>query len=162
MNDQEKHNATKKKLKILGFCLLAIGGIFTVIGFISFFSAFGGNGAPRFFWCAFIGLPMLAGGAMVTTLAYKQEISRFVKNESVPVINEASEEIAPAIRNVASAVKDGIDGENENFCPACGASNNEENSFCGKCGKALKKTCPKCGKSAPADNAFCGNCGEKL
>lgn len=105
MNNQEnqkrtdtehKHEQTKRKLKIIGISILSIGLIFTIIGFISFFSSFGSGDMPSLFWCSFIGLPMFAVGLSITSLAFKREISRYVKNESVPIINEAGREVSPA------------------------------------------------------------------
>lgn len=164
-NNREKHEATKKKLKTIGFVLLAVGGVFSLIGFINFFSAFFGGGMPTLFWCLFIGLPLFGIGGSITATAHKREISRYMKNESVPVANEASEELSPAIRNIASAIKDGLHGENDNetvVCPACGAKTDKNNKFCGNCGAAIAKVCPACGKSVPSGNAYCGNCGAKL
>lgn len=164
-NDNKKHEATKKKLKAIGFILLAVGGVFALIGFIDFFSSIYGNGIPTRFWCLFIGLPLFGVGGSITAAAHKREISRYIKNESVPVVNEASEELSPTIRNIASAIKDGIHGENDEetaVCHACGAKNDKNNKFCGNCGASLAKVCPACGKSAPSGNSYCGNCGAKL
>ncbi|MFR1554449.1 MAG: hypothetical protein ACLSTV_07175 [Coriobacteriales bacterium] len=110
---ERRHNATKKVLKIVGIICIVTGCIFAAIGFIDFFGAMG-NGMPTKFWCLFIGLPLTAIGIMITMFAFKREISRYVKNESVPVINETGREISPAIRDIASAVKDGLDDKTVN------------------------------------------------
>ncbi len=133
-----QHEQTKKKLKIIGFILLGSGSILTVIGFISFFSAFNGGGFPSLFWCAMIGLPLLGFGGMITSLAFRREIARYIKNESTPIINEASQDLAPAIKNVVSAVKQGLEEEKDkNFCTACGAKLDPLDRFCGQCGTKL-------------------------
>ena len=45
--------------------IAAVGLIFLIIGMASFFSAFGGGGPPRLFWCCFVGMPLLfVGGVM--------------------------------------------------------------------------------------------------
>lgn len=112
---------------------------------------------PKLFFLAFIGLPMLGIGAGLLTLAFRREIATYSKNESVPVINEASSEIAPAIQNVVKAAKT----ESGVRCE-CGALNDADAKFCKACGKPLAKTCDNCGENNSADSAYCNNCGNKL
>ena len=160
--ENRKHNATKKALKIIGIVCIVTGGIFAVIGFIDFFSSMG-KGMPTKFWCLFIGIPLTAIGLMITSFAFKREISRYVKNESVPVINEAGREISPAIRDIASAVKDGFDDKTTNGVRcSCGEINAPDSKFCKKCGKSLVKQCPSCGEEISSDSTFCNYCGTKL
>lgn len=164
-NTPEHHKALKKRLKIAGFILLFVGIVFAAIGFISFFSAFGGSSMPRYFWCAFIGLPMIAIGAGLLGFAYKQEISRYVKNESVPVINEAGREVAPAVRDIASAVKEGLSddaSQNAFVRCSCGELNEKGSKYCKCCGKSLVAFCPDCGKEIAPNSTFCNHCGSKL
>ena len=131
-----KHEKNKRTLKIVGICVLSIGFILAAIGFISFFSSFSTGETPDYFWCAFLGLPMLAFGGMISMLAFKREIAQYVKNESVPVINDASEELSPAVRNVASAMKDGFEGD-KIPCPHCGKQLEKDSVFCNACGKRI-------------------------
>ena len=159
---ERRHNATKKVLKIVGIICIVTGCIFAAIGFIDFFGAMG-NGMPTKFWCLFIGLPLTAIGIMITMFAFKREISRYVKNESVPVINETGREISPAIRDIASAVKDGLDDKTVNGVRcSCVEINAPDSKFCKKCGKSLVKQCPSCGEEIPSDSTFCNYCGTKL
>ena len=83
----------------------------------------------------------------------------YIKNESVPVFNEAGEEMKPGISAIAGAVKDA--GKTV-VCPYCGSANGADDNFCSKCGKALVFTCPRCNAKVSADSAFCPKCGEKL
>ena len=165
MNDKQndQHEKTKKKLKIVGISLIVIGTVFSLIGFIDFFSAFSGYRMPNKFWCLFIGFPTFGIGLIITNTAYKREISRYMKNESTPVINEASDDLAPAFRNVASAVKEGLSNTKiSGIRCSCGELNEKGDKFCSACGKALLSTCPHCGKEVDVDDRFCGQCGEKL
>lgn len=162
-SDREKHEQIKRKLKILGVTLLIVGGIFTLIGFIDLFSSIGGTSAPTKFWCAIIGLPLLGFGAMLVLNAYRREISRYLKNESVPIVNEAGKEISPAVRDIASAVKEGLQDHSENALRcSCGEYNDKDSKFCKRCGQSLLSVCPHCGKSLAADSVFCNYCGAKL
>lgn len=166
MNEQQ-HNNTKKKLKIIGGVLTAVGAVCALIGFIDFFSVFNdGGGMPKLFFLCFIGLPLLGVGLMLLSFGFKKEISTYVKNESVPVINEAADELKPAVKSVVSAVREGIqpDGQNGHTikCPKCGAENPADHKFCSECGGSLVKTCPVCGAQQEADDKFCGKCGTKF
>lgn len=159
MND---HENTKKILKIAGGILLGIGAIFAIIGFIDFFTAIGeGGGMPQKFWCLFLGIPLCGVGGMLLSLGFKREIVRYSKNEVMPLINEASEEMKPAFQNVADAIRQGTDGK-INVCRTCGTANDAEAKFCKSCGKPLTITCPMCGEANTRDSNYCDNCGEKL
>ena len=160
------HESVKKKLKIIGFSLLAVGFVLTVIGFISFFSSMGSFAPPKFFWCAFLGLPLLGFGAMITSMAFRRELSKYAKDEMMPVVKEAGKEIAPTVQDLAAAVKRGLEDEGEgdksNICPVCGNGNDAADKFCGTCGSSLAEICPKCGYENPSSDKFCGHCGQEL
>ncbi len=105
--NNDKHNKVKTRLKIIGFIVLAIGLACTVTGMVDFFTtAMNMKGMPKLFWLLFIGVPMLGIGGALLGFAFKREIMRYTKNEAVPVINEASEELKPAVKSVAEAVKE--------------------------------------------------------
>ena len=158
----ENHEKLKKRLKIAGFILLAVGFVCTVVGMANFFSsAMGGDGEmPKLFWLMFIGVPCLGVGGSLLGFAYRREIMNFNKNESVPVINDAAGEIAPAVRNIAEAVKTA--DEKPTVKCACGEENTAGSKFCRKCGRSLAGVCPDCGKEVGANDEFCNNCGAKL
>lgn len=157
-NNFEKHEKLKKKLKIAGFVLVIVGAVLALAAFIDFFITVDPDkGMPKLFFLAFIGLPMLGIGAGLLTFGFRREIATYSKNESVPVINEASSEIAPAIQNVVKAAKT----ESGVRCE-CGALNDADAKFCKACGKPLAKTCDNCGENNSADSAYCNNCGNKL
>lgn len=156
-----KHEKKKKILKIVGPCLLAVGVIFAIVGFVDFFKAFGSSSmeGPKMFWCLFIGFPMIAIGLMITIIGFNREMARYMKNENVPVVNEMGKEITPAVKAVASAVKS---TEQKPRCPYCGAETEKDSKFCPECGKQLKKTCSSCGETVDGDSKYCDNCGTKL
>jgi hypothetical protein len=57
-----KHKGTRSFLRVAGLLVAAVGLVFLIIGMASFFSAFGGGGPPRLFWCCFVGMPLLFVG----------------------------------------------------------------------------------------------------
>ena len=154
----EQHKKIKKTLKIVGLSLLAVGAIFAIVGFVDFFAA---DGMPKLFWCLFVGLPCLAIGGMLTLFAHQQEIARYAKHESVPVINETAEELTPAVKSVVSAAKSAIDEETTLLCPSCGEKNDNDSKFCKNCGTAFSVVCPSCGQATDAGK-FCNHCGKEL
>lgn len=167
MNEQ-KHNETKKKLRIAGIILLVIGAICAITGFADMFISVSNAGMPSLFFLLFLGFPMIFIGTVLLIFSFKKEIGTYIKNESVPVINEAADELKPAVKSVVSAVKEGLKGEEtkdekgERVCPHCGKHNDDDHAFCAYCGKPLGKVCPVCGAKQNLDDAFCGKCGAKL
>ena len=160
MDKKEKHERTKRTLKIVGPIVAAAGLILAVVGFVSFFSSFGGDGMPSLFWCAFVGMPVFVIGLGITFTAFRREIATNHKNESAPVINEFAEDIKPAVQSVASAVRE--TAAQDAICPNCGEKNDADAKFCKNCGAALRKVCPDCGEQNDADAKFCKSCGKSL
>ncbi len=161
MDKKEKHERTKRILKIVGPIVAAAGLILAVVGFVSFFSSFGGDGMPSLFWCAFVGMPVFVIGLGITFTAFRREIATYHKNESAPVINEFAEDIRPAVQSVASAVRETAAAQDA-ICPDCGEKNDADAKFCKNCGAALRKVCPDCGEQNDADAKFCKSCGKSL
>lgn len=158
----EQHEKIKRKLKIIGIILTSVGAVCALVGLISFFISFSNmSGPPHLFFLCFIGFPMLGIGIAMLGYAYKREITRYVKDESVPVVNEAGEELKPAVKAIAQAVREGTQDRQEKIC-SCGAHNPADHNFCDKCGKPLSKICPNCGAVQDSDDAYCGKCGAKL
>lgn len=160
MDKKEKHERTKRILKIVGPIVAAAGLILAVVGFVSFFSSFGSGGMPSLFWCAFVGMPVFVIGLGITFTAFRREIATYQKNESAPVINEFAEDIKPAVQSVASAVRE--TAAQDAICPDCGEKNDADAKFCKNCGAALRKVCPDCGEQNDADAKFCKSCGKSL
>lgn len=154
-----KHARNKKILKIAGITVLALGVCCTVAGFINMATSIAAMEMPRLFFLLIIGLPCIGIGLMLTLTGFRKEMATYIKNESVPVFNEAGEEMKPGISAIAGAVKDA--GKTV-VCPYCGSANGADDNFCSKCGKALVFTCPRCGASVAPDSFFCPKCGEKL
>ena len=156
MGNHEKH---KLVIRIIGIVLLVIGAICAIIGFIDIFSTINRHEMSTKFYLAIIGLPLMGIGGGLTLISFHREISRYVKDETMPVLNEAGKEIAPAVRAVANAAR----GKTEEIaCPHCGGQNPAENTYCTACGKPLARKCPRCGAAVGADSAYCGKCGTKL
>ena len=153
----KKHERTKFILKIIGPIVIAAGLACAAAGIADMVISTNEGDAPQLFWLMIIGLPALGVGMMITLTAFRREITSYVKNEAVPVINEAGSEITPAVSAVATAARAG----GKNVCPHCGKQNADGAKFCRHCGKPLYVTCPACGRNVRA-GAFCDKCGAKL
>lgn len=159
---QKKHKKIKITLRIVGSILLLAGIIFVIIAMVDFFlSVAEFNGRPSKMWGFLCGVPLIPIGTGLLALGFKKEMMGYIKNESVPIINELGQEVSPAIQNIAAAVKKGATKSTGTTC-SCGQINNSESKFCKNCGKSLIQTCPNCNAQIDKDGKFCDKCGEKL
>ena len=161
---------------MVGPLVLGTGVVFTAVGFISFFSAFGSfSGPPRYFWCAFVGLPLMGVGTAMTKFAYMGAVTRYMANEVTPVgtdvFNTIVGDTKGSIRDLAAAVGSGLRDGTEApgsptgvACPSCQTTNDPDARFCKGCGGllAMSRRCTSCGDEADADARFCDSCGEPL
>ncbi len=163
-----QHDEVRSVLRVLGPAVAAIGLIFMVVGIASFFVAFGGAGPPRFFWCAFVGMPLMAVGVGISKFAYLGPMTRYIASEAAPVgkdvANYMVEGTKDSIRDVATAIGKGFAAAKTSKtmpCQKCGTDNDDSARFCDECGSPLATTklCAKCGQANDADALFCDNCG---
>ena len=117
-----QHASVRRTLRSVGLVVLALGGLLTLIGVGSFFASFGSFEPPRYFWCAFLGMPLLFVGSAMTMFGFLGAMNRYVAGESAPVakdvVNYMGENVQPGVRSIARAVTEGIkDGLNEGHNP---------------------------------------------
>ncbi len=107
-----KHKGARSFLRVAGLTVAAVGLVFLVIGMVSFFSAFGGGGSPRLFWCCFVGIPLLFVGGVMCMLGFMGAVVRYTAAEQVPVAMDAISDITEgtqgAVKTVARAVTEGV------------------------------------------------------
>lgn len=170
-----EHEQTRDLLRMVGPLVLGTGVIFTAVGFISFFSSFGSFQPPRYFWCAFVGLPLIALGGSISKFAYMGAVTRYMANEVTPVGTDVFKTVVgdtkSSIRDIAAAVGSGLRDGTEApgsptgvACPSCQTTNDPDARFCKGCGAslAIPRRCTSCGDEADADARFCDSCGEPL
>ncbi len=106
------HHGTRSFLRVAGPLVAAVGLIFLIVGTVSFFSAFGGSGSPRLFWCCFVGMPLLFVGGVMCMFGFMGAVARYTAAEQVPVttdaINDLAEGTQGAVKTVARAVAEGV------------------------------------------------------
>ncbi|MCM2371444.1 zinc ribbon domain-containing protein [Aporhodopirellula aestuarii] len=170
MSDEEQinpgHTQVRRILPRLGPVILVIGILFTIVGLGSFFSSFGSFSPPRYFWCGFIGLPMIFVGAVMTQVGFVGAIARYHAGEIAPVgkdtFNYMAEGTKDGVKTVASAfaagLSEGVTGP-QTRCSQCGSENDNRAKFCDECGAAISKTCVSCGQVNDGQAKFCDGCG---
>ena len=170
----------RKGLRTVGIILLVLGGGLVLLGFGSFFTAFGSHEMPKLFPCLFIGFPLVAAGIFCLKVGYMGVAARYVAGEIAPVakdtVNYMSEGtsdslgkfVATVSRGLAEAAGDGEDrpeppGSTKTVvrCTKCNTENDVAAKFCDECGTPLRKTraCGGCGELNDPDARFCDNCG---
>lgn len=173
-NIDRRHKETRTVLRIVGPAVVGVGLLFIIIGLGSFFAAFGTFQPPRYFWCAFVGIPLLGVGGAICKFAFMGAVSRYMAGEVAPVgkdvVNYMADGTKDAVRDVAAAIGEGISaaagaGEVQVVCcHKCNENNEESANYCKSCGAALLKTkpCAKCGELNDPDARFCDHCGEAI
>ena len=92
--ETSKHRGARNFLRAAGLLTAAVGLVFLVVGMASFFSAFGGGGSPRLFWCCFVGMPLLFAGGVMCMFGFMGAVARYTAAEQVPVATDAVNELA--------------------------------------------------------------------
>jgi hypothetical protein len=159
------HNKTKKRLRTIGFITLPVGGILSLIGFIDFFSAFGGNGSPTLFFLLFLGFPLVGVGIACLKMGYMREVGTYVASQAAPVVKNVAnymmegtrDEFSKTVGSVVNSIK-----EQQIICPKCKTSQDDDAKFCDNCGNALARTCRYCNEENDGDATFCKGCGKRL
>ncbi|MEN6423941.1 MAG: zinc ribbon domain-containing protein [Phycisphaerales bacterium] len=167
-----RHQQTRSLLRRVGVSLMVVGGVLVAIGMASFFAAFGEGGPPRYFWCAFVGMPIGFVGLVLTSYGFMGSILRYSAGQMAPVgkdtFNYMAQGTKDGIQNVASAIGEGLragspapSGGVQVRCHKCNHANTPESKFCSQCGVSLGKTqpCPACNELNDPDAKFCDNCG---
>lgn len=161
------HSSHRQGLRSLGLLISVAGGVFTAIGIGSFFSSFGTFEQPRYFWCAFLGLPLLGLGTMLLKAGYLGAVTRYAASEIAPVaadtLNYMAGETRDSVQQVATAIGSGLRGDRTLACSACHHGNDANAQFCNQCGTSLQPAaCPKCQAVPPPGARFCSGCGTAL
>jgi hypothetical protein len=107
-----QHSNIGAILRVAGPVVAIVGLVFTIVGFGSLFASAGSFEPPRYFWCGFVGLPLIFVGGTMCMLGFLGAFQRFVANESLPVandvFNEMGEAVRPGIKAMAKAVAEGV------------------------------------------------------
>ncbi len=161
-------------LRLVGGVVLGVGVLSAVVGLWSFFSAFGTMQPPRYFWAVFLGFPMIAIGAALSSYGDMGAVARYQVGEMTPVardtFNTLAKGTAGGVETLARAVSRGLRsggpgeasvGTESIPCSKCQSLNAPEIKFCPQCGTpVVPKVCTACGAAIGAGARFCGQCGK--
>jgi RNA polymerase subunit RPABC4/transcription elongation factor Spt4 len=166
-----RHGGVRKVLRVLGPVVALIGVVLVIIGFVSLISSFGSFEPPRYFWCSFVGMPLLFAGAVLCMFGFMGKVARYQAAEMAPVVkdtfNYMAEGTEKGVKTIAGAIGEGLRGaatteaQTKVRCHKCNSLAEEGAQFCSGCGAALGKSkgCPTCKELNDPDAKFCDNCG---
>ena len=137
-----RHSVSRKVLRTAGPIIVGIGLLFMVIGFGNFFLSFGSFEPPRYFWCAFVGMPLLFVGSAMCMHGFLGSFARYISAEAAPVqkdtFNYLAEGTKEGVKTIASAIGQGPSaGKAVGVCHQCNHSNDADAKFCKNCGAPL-------------------------
>lgn len=111
-------------MKFIGPFVLFIGiaGLgFSIYDFFTFNSWDG----PKYFWVAFVAMPVIFVGFILTGIAYRGKL--MTSNEEI---------LRAQMKAVGQGLKEGF-SDSGHYCSHCGHQLERDAKFCSECGKAL-------------------------
>ncbi len=179
------HEQKKAILKVVGPLVLGVGILCIAIALLDFFgvmrqgmSGMGSFGhmdmrGPKYFGLFFLGAPLIVVGLVMCQFAFMGDVARYTSQEISPVAKDTFNYMADGtkegIKNVASAIHEGIRGERAKssgsvLCHNCQTANDDDAKFCKSCAAKLQQKCycSRCGQENDRDARFCDNCGNEL
>ena len=99
---QQKQRAL---LQVVGPLVFGLGALFTLIGVVSFISAFGSfGGPPKSFFFVFIGMPLMGVGGAMCKFAFMGSVARYSAGELAPVAKDTINYLARETKEEVSAL----------------------------------------------------------
>jgi len=116
MNDNKllspHHTTVRTVLRVGGPAIALVGLVLIIVGIGSFFASFGSFEPPRYFWCAFAGMPLLMVGVVMCKFGYLGTITRYWAAETAPVakdtFNYVAEGAQPGLRAIGKSITEGM------------------------------------------------------
>jgi hypothetical protein len=106
------HNLIRIVLRVGGPIVLLVGLLFVTVAMFSLFASADTFGPPRFFWCGFVGLPLMFVGGVMCQFGYLADVAHFVSAETSPVAKDTAnylgEGVQPGAKAVAKAIAEGV------------------------------------------------------
>jgi hypothetical protein len=166
------HDRKRSRLRRAGIIVTGCAILMMLVGFFSFVSSFGTGQLPHYVWCLFVGLPLLFFGLVFLQAGFAGAALRYFAGESAPVakdsFNYVADGIKPGVKDIASAVNEGIAAGRATAsrvaCQKCQEPNDPAAKFCKQCGTPMtgSKSCPACNEPNAPDARFCDHCGHAL
>jgi len=107
-----QQNSVRTALRIAGPVIFLTGVICVVIAVASMVASAGSFGIPDHFWLAFVGMPLMFVGSVMSMYGFMGAVARFAAGEVAPVAadsaNYVAEETKGAVETVAKAAAKGV------------------------------------------------------
>ncbi|MBN2652566.1 MAG: zinc ribbon domain-containing protein [Spirochaetales bacterium] len=162
----DNHEGKKNFLRVAGILILLVGIGFMAVGTIDFFMEAGSN---KYFWCNFVGMPLLFIGITMLSAGFSGALARYSAAETAPVardtFNYMAEGTKEGVETLARSIHSGLSGGVSSVvCGNCNTKNDGNAKFCDNCGDKLTTvvTCSFCGDVNSPDAKFCKNCGKRF
>jgi len=131
-------------------------------------------GGIKLFFLAFLGLPMMGVGAMITKFAYMGSVFRYIAGETAPVGKDTfnymadgtKDSIGDLAQSIGAGLATGMAGQRPQAeqvpCPGCGHTCSADARFCDQCGTVIPGDvrCNACGNLNDPAAKFCDQCGQ--
>lgn len=102
----------RKTFRIAGPVILLIGTGCVTVAAAELFSGFGKFEPPRHIWLAFVGMPLMFVGSVLSMFGFMGAVLRYEAGEAAPVATDAvkyvAEETKGAVETVSKAVGKGV------------------------------------------------------
>ena len=90
-----------------------MGLLFIIVGVGNFFVSISGSEEPHYFWCIFVGMPLLFVGIVLCLFGFQGAIARYEAGEIAPVakdtFNYLAEGTQEGVRTIAAAIGGGLE-----------------------------------------------------
>jgi zinc-ribbon domain len=134
--------AVRNLLRVVGVAVLVVAVLFLVVGLRDFFGSSDSFDGPHKFWMVFVGILGLPIAGWCIQAGFMGAAARFAAGETMPTVKNSAayltdgEGVLGIGRTVddASAPTAAATGP---FCSTCGTRNDDDASFCDRCGAAL-------------------------
>lgn len=170
------HKQARAVLRVLGPIILIVGIFFIISGTRSFFAMdnqspsnyFGDSTSGDNFDHAFIGMPLVFVGSVMSMFGYMGKVARYQASELAPVgkdvANYMMDNTQDSVRGFAGAIGEGLNqgrtgSSKQKRCSHCGNELEPDSQFCDQCGTKTIKVCAKCQTDNESDAKFCDACG---
>jgi len=147
---------------------LVVGGVFSAIGLSSLFISVGTADQPHYFWCFYIGGPVIAIGFALLSYGCMGEATQHSAPRA-PLTDwldhdEGTTASPPSSTGTGTDAATPAVGTTSILCPQCGHTNHDAAKFCETCGTPLEnaKACPKCHALSGPDALYCHHCGHEF
>jgi hypothetical protein len=105
-------NSIRTALRIFGPAIFLAGLLCIIVAGVSFFASIGSFSPPRLFWLAFVGIPLLFVGSVLSMYGFMGAVFRFAAGEVAPVaadsVNYMAEETKGGVETVAKSAAKGV------------------------------------------------------